>query len=344
MWQRRSHDLFTNALRCACSNCTNERRYATDAADAVRYGFDGVKFDSERGGADHNISLWAAALNGTGKQMMIENCLDKHPAYMLTAPGYCPFNYYRAGPDNSRSFYGGITSVYEYTTPFVNATVAGVPASRPGCFAYADMLGIGSPIHGTAAWQKAVSKGCSQMSLDEERTLFSNWVIVSSPLVLGLDVADDAVVAKYWPIIANERVLAIHAAWAGEAGRLLREGATSFDAWAHIGATCEVVRHQQLPTELLYSKMLGHGAAAVLLVNLANTTATDTTLSLSELRLAAGAGATATEFDLADAWTGAPLGRVNTASPSWRAAAIAPRASAFVVASPAGSPWVPPTV
>jgi hypothetical protein len=73
--------------------------YSEDSDDAVKYGFDGVKFDSEAGGPMHNITRWALALNATGKQMMIENCLDKHPSYLLSDPEFCPFNFYRAGPE-----------------------------------------------------------------------------------------------------------------------------------------------------------------------------------------------------------------------------------------------------
>eukprot|EP01046_Picozoa_sp_COSAG06_P037552 COSAG06_NODE_4251_length_4429_cov_50.160970_2_plen_77_part_00 len=44
----------------------------------------------------------------------------------------------------------------------------------------------------------------------------------SSPLVLGLDTHHDAVVERYWPIIANGQALAINSDWAGSAGLLLK--------------------------------------------------------------------------------------------------------------------------
>lgn len=48
------------------------------------------------------------------------------------------------------------------------------------------------------------------MSMDEERTLFGNWAIISSPLVLAMDMRDDDVVEHYWPIIGNTRALGIN--------------------------------------------------------------------------------------------------------------------------------------
>ena len=82
--------------------------------------------------------------------MTIENCLDKHPTYLLTDPASCPFDFYRAGPDGAPSFIGSISKVYHWLTDFLGVYVDGVAASRPGCFAYADMLSIGAPIVGSS--------------------------------------------------------------------------------------------------------------------------------------------------------------------------------------------------
>ena len=70
--------------------------YTTDSADAVKYGFDGVKFDSQGGGPSHNITEWAIALKAAadeaGKKagILIENCDDKNPTYLLDDPADCP--------------------------------------------------------------------------------------------------------------------------------------------------------------------------------------------------------------------------------------------------------------
>lgn len=334
----RAHELnITTSWYLNSDGCTGGKEpfttYTTDAADAVMYGFDGVKFDSEPGGPDHNITSWAEALNATGKQMMIENCLDKHPTYMLSNPSNCPFNFYRSGPDNSPSFYGGIAHVYYYAVPFLHTTIDGVPASRPGCYAYPDMLGIGAPIAGTRFRQEAEKRGCAQMTLDEERTLFANWAIISSPLVLGIDVGDDDVVEKYWPIIANTRALALHREWAGEAGRLLRESEQRKPGIDLIGATCRVQRSQVFPLELVYSKRLPGGRAAVLVINLGNVTLTGSSVSYSEALVASGLHAASAPlgFTVTDVWTGAELqAELNLAQP-WMVPALAAHSSAFVI-------------
>ena len=92
-----------------------------------------MKFDSQMHGPDRNITRWAAALNATGKEVMIENCLDKHPKYLLSDPSYCPFNFYRSGGDNGPSFHGGMWNMLGNQLPFLEVSQP-VPASRPGCW------------------------------------------------------------------------------------------------------------------------------------------------------------------------------------------------------------------
>eukprot|EP00937_MAST-01D_sp_MAST-1D-sp2_P001784 g1784.t1 len=350
--------------------------YATDVADAVAYGFDGVKFDSEAGGPVHNITEWAVRLNATGRAMVIENCMEKHPAYLLADPARCPYNFYRAGPDNAPHFLSSVSKVYHYLTDFLPpraspaspAAAAGtgsgggvrasLQASRPGCFAYADMLSIGAPIAGTPIHQAASARGCANMTLDEERTLFSLWCAVSSPLVLGFDVADDAVVARYWHIVANERALAINAAWAGEAGRLLKEAPPSDPAalenvTVFDGTACEVAHNgtggqvvNRFPAWVIYSKRLPAGAVAVIAIRLGAPVAGSATLELTAEELAqaagtgrptarsAGSGAEAgpTAFEAMDVWTAA-RGALVTAAAPWRPE-VGARNSTFVVFRP----------
>ena len=107
--------------------------YSTDSEDVVRYGFSGVKFDSQPGGKTGNMTKWALALNATGKQLMIENCHDKERVkYLLEDPVHCPFNFYRTGDDNAPHFIGGLSHILHDTLPFLSTSVGGVQASRPG--------------------------------------------------------------------------------------------------------------------------------------------------------------------------------------------------------------------
>ena len=59
------------AIPGAAAN-TGNPHYRQDAEDTAKLGFDGVKFDA--GGGNDNMTLWAEAVNATGRPMMLENC------------------------------------------------------------------------------------------------------------------------------------------------------------------------------------------------------------------------------------------------------------------------------
>ena len=301
--------------------------YSQDSQDAVKYGFDGVKFDSEMGGPMHNITRWALALNATGKPMMIENCLNKHPTYLLSDPVHCPFNFYRSGPDNAPDFLGGLRKVFFWAQPFLNTSVGGVSASRPGCFAYPDMLGIGAPIRGSHTRQQAEARGCSDMTLEEERALFANWAIISSPLVLGLDTRNDTEVEKYWPIIANDRVLAINQAWEGEPGLLVKQSPTTFAGKTNIGTSCKVQSVHQVPHWLVYKKKINRTSVAALAIN-AGTEVTTFNVTLGDI----GVPPTpAHGLTVQDVWTGKFLHQNETSAGSWVVKDLPGHDSRFVI-------------
>lgn len=331
--------------------------YTTDSADAVTYGFDGVKFDSEPGGPSHNITLWAMALTSAAKAagksegMMIENCQvsypewiefcapaallttdwlqDKNPTYLLDDPTDCPYNFYRTGPDNSPSFFGLIYHVFNYAVPYLQVTDP-VPASRPHCWAYPDGLGIGSPVKGTTSWAAARANGCANMTIAEERTLFANWAIVSSPIILSIDARDDAEVEKYWPIVTNRRALQINDGWAGSAGSLLKQSAQTTNRSTPVGASCNNIHiYKDIPNWLLYVKPLPGGEVAALAINSGERAlaATDNVaLTLDELiaivaKASVGVWPTSTPpttFTAVDVWSGAALPIVTATNP-WSA-------------------------
>merc|ERR1719350_168440 len=80
------------------------------------------------------------------------------------------------------------------------------PLSRPGTWAYPDMLEVGR-----------------MPSLQEDRAHFGLWVITSSPLILGLDLANRSDVDRVWEVIANPEAIAINQAWAGHPGWMALE-------------------------------------------------------------------------------------------------------------------------
>jgi hypothetical protein len=338
---------YLNSDPCRGKNETSVGpTYTTDSQDAAKYGFNGVKFDTEGGGPSHNITLWAMALNATGKPMLIENCDDKNPTYLLADPTDCPYNHYRTGPDNSPSFFGGLNHVFTYAVPYLRVTHP-VPASRPGCFAYPDILGIGAPVKGTPAYAKARAAGCANMTMDEERTVFANWAIISSPLVLGLDTRDDEVVARYWPIIGNKKALEVNSDWAGSAGTLWKQSSENRSiVLAPVGCECESVvmkgpdgtmvpRTAAFPEWLLYTKRLRGGAVAALLINMLDAKPlSGVGLTLAELH--AIATGTAEKYVARDVWTGASLGEVTSMLP-WSEAALGAHNSSFVTFTPTGT-------
>jgi len=93
----------------------------------------------------------------------------------------------------------------------LNTTIelAEAKLSYPGCWAYPDMLEVGCEGGGG---------GGSGMTDAETRTHFAAWSIVSSPLVLSLDVRDDEVMDKWWELITNKEAIAVNQAWAGHSG------------------------------------------------------------------------------------------------------------------------------
>jgi len=83
--------------------------------------------------------------------------------------------------------------------------------SRPGCWAYPDMLEIGcaNGTHGD------LDVG---LSFVESRSHFGAWCVVSSPLTLSFDVRNETLLEAYWPIIANKEAIHINQAWYGHSG------------------------------------------------------------------------------------------------------------------------------
>lgn len=60
--------------------------------------------------------------------------------------------------------------------------------------------------------------GIGSMTFVEWRSHFAAWCIVSSPLVLGLDMTNDTLVDSVWPIVANPEALAVSQTYYGFSG------------------------------------------------------------------------------------------------------------------------------
>ncbi|KAJ9455270.1 Alpha-galactosidase 3 [Diplonema papillatum] len=197
-------------------------------------GYDGVKLDNC--GQFKNLTWWAELLNATGRPIMIENCHwggtvpgqtgGNAPCTGLTMPSDCPYNFFRSSSDIFNNWFDVMRNLQSTVAYSGNP-----PLSRPGTWAYPDMLEVGNmPTH------------------EEDRTHFGAWCIVSAPLILGHNVTDAAINARIWDIVANKEAIAINQDWAGHPGTRI------------VGNTTGSVYQ-------LWTKPLTGGAAAVFILN-----------------------------------------------------------------------------
>ena len=214
---------YANNCICREDHFTNSSYIANHMQQTVKAivgaGFDGVKLDSC--GQFNNLTWWGQLLNETGRSVMIENCHQGRtvpgqttgdaPCSGTTMPSNCPYNIYRSSRD-IKANWGSVMNNLMSTKPYQGNP----PLSRPGAWAYPDMLEVGR-----------------LATFSEDRTHFGAWCIVSSPLILGHDVNNEAAVNEIWPIISNKEAIAVNQAWAGHPGRLVKDGG-DWQIWAKV--------------------------------------------------------------------------------------------------------------
>jgi hypothetical protein len=144
-----------------------------------------------------------------------------------TSPSDCPFNFYRVSGDISSSW-GSMLANLQYTLPFLGEGGLHLPypsdqtvRSRPGGWAYPDMLEVGNLANAT-----------------EDRSHFGAWAIMSSPLILSFNLSDQGRMDRVWPIVSNRAIIRVNQRWAGDPGRRVASSADGWQAWAkRMGAT-----------------------------------------------------------------------------------------------------------
>lgn len=240
-----------------------DAHYRGDVADIEELGFSGTKLDGC--GQFRDLERWQALLNETesarrGKFFLIENC---HWGQTVPTLDWCPFSFFRTSGDihpNWARMFENLQSVVPFTGE--------EPLSRPGCWAYADMLEVGM-----------------MPSPAEDRSHFGAWVITSNPLILGFDLRDAGVLDRVWGIIANDELIAINQAWAGHPGRLVHSAPLSVRGverqalqrlrhrqqqeprpQAHAGATDAPAFSEDVKIQV-WAKPLPRGAVAVYVVS-----------------------------------------------------------------------------
>jgi len=247
---------------CICSDhVTDEKYYQGDVNAAVGFEFDAIKLDGC--GHQKDLTLWAELFNKTGRPVLIENC---HWGQTLPNATWCPWNYYRTSGD-VRANYGSIVRNLKTTDKLLDQGL-----STPGCWAYPDMLEVG--VVGTTF------HGDVPLTMEETRSHFGGWVIVSSPLILSHDMRNDTIADMIWPLIANPEVIAINQAWHGSSGGCFKEPSETLTLAAVVNETH--TDEVEVGEYSYYYKPISDMKTAVLLMNHQNVTV-DLTLSISDV-------------------------------------------------------------
>ena len=184
---------------------------------------------------------------------------------------------------------------------------------------------------------------CPPLTVTEAQTHFGAWAIVSSPLTLGFNLTDMAVMGAHLPTIANRDALAVNQDYAGFSGSRFEQTAedlVEFNAcgWSHsylnrTNASCAWPR-----TMSLYKPLSGRDVrASIMAVLLMNNGDAPSDLSfewaavpgLERVNSVAEAGCV-----VYDVWRSRSVGRV--AGPRFACAGVASRGSCFVTLSQCG--------
>ena len=229
----KGHDLgltvswYGNACACNSENSYTDKTSPTIAQamagtvnDTVKYKFDGLKLDSCS--QFNNMSEWARLLNATGHTVLLENCHQgglvpgqRIPGQEIDGPetfckgntdiSDCPYHMYRTSDDIYNHWENAINNINSVTPYLSSADPSVPPRSRPGAWAYPDMLEVGNFGCPTG------TSGCTLTGPPtEDRSQFAMWAITSSPLVLSFDVSQKSALDRLWPILSNREVIAVN--------------------------------------------------------------------------------------------------------------------------------------
>jgi alpha-galactosidase len=265
-----------------------ERIYRGSVAAITKYNFSGVKLDSC--GGLHNTTKWAELLAATGREVLVENCNNDcipggvdpdWPKGHCSGPckaavddpvgGICPYDFFRISNDIFPFWDSVMNNLLRLVRPKPIGMTAPAASggwlteiSRPGRWAYPDMLQVGN-----------------LASFAEDRSHFGAWCIVSSPLILGYDLTNETTARRVWPIISNVEAISINQQWAGHPGALVHNwSCPAAPQVSPLGAGCLQ----------LWAKPLPGGKTAVLLLN-TKSSPDNATVELAWLGLKRTAGA-----------------------------------------------------
>ena len=168
-------------------------------------------------------------------------------------------------------------------------------------------------------------EGAGPLTHAESRSQFAAWAVVSSPMVLGLDLRDKPTVDAVWDVITAREILAVSQTWAGDNGGLLAEAADSvtlpYCGWDQ--------KPCQQPSWQVWKKAQPNKTAAVAMLNIAER---PQSLTVSFAALGADLGARDTTATLRcsvrDLWRRAEVG---TFTGVWTAADVPSHDTATVL-------------
>jgi alpha-galactosidase len=214
---------YLNGCKCG-EHVEKTINYEGDIKSLRAFDFDGVKIDGC--GHQRNQTLYAELMAASGKNYTIENChwgdcTDSDDSSCPTET-WCPFNWYRSSGDinaGSESWMRNLQSTIKFQD-------WAKPLSQPGCWAYPDMLEVGR-----------VAAPTPESFLSWNRAHFGAWCVTSSPLILGLDITDDAKLAPILDIIGNPDAIAVNQQWAGHPGMMVENVVAPPQAYAAGGVT-----------------------------------------------------------------------------------------------------------
>jgi hypothetical protein len=149
-------------------------------AATIKSKFDGLKLDSCS--QFNNMTEWARLLNKTGKRVLLENCHQGGLVPNQRIPGQhcsgdsgvsdCPYHVYRVSDDIYNTWEHVVNNINAVTPYLTQADPSIAPRSRPGAWAYPDMLEVGN-------FGCKVGKSCHQTAPPyEDRSQFGMWAIV----------------------------------------------------------------------------------------------------------------------------------------------------------------------
>jgi Alpha galactosidase C-terminal beta sandwich domain/Alpha galactosidase A len=236
-------------------HCSAEYCYQGDVDATFTWGFDSTKLDGC--GLELDLQLWWDLFAATGKDFMIENC---HWGLTLPNATWCPWTYYRSSGD-VRATYASIVSNLNTVFPLASQNL-----STPSCWSYPDMLEVGVSALG--------------MNYVEWRSHFAAWSIVSSPLILGLNVTNTSLVQQVWPIVANPEAIEVNQAYYGFSGNVFKQSTANVSLCTDADINTSRLKAGQaaagcdFPSWQYIYKPIDATRTAVLLMNHAATTQT----------------------------------------------------------------------